>query len=422
MLCALLALVPTADAQITIRITRSSESAQPVAVVPFAGSADLPVDLADIVAADLERSGVFKPMPVTEMPDRPSEFSAIKFEDWRRLNMDSLVIGSIATTAPDRYEISFRVVNVIQGNQIAGYRMPATAANLRHTAHRIADVVFEQLTGKKGAFATRIAYVTVDRDNGVKRYRLLVADIDGANARTLLESPQPIMSPDWAPDGERIAYVSFENRNSAIYVQDVPTGNRQVVASGEGINSSPAFSPDGRRLAMTLSRDGNPEIYVRDLDSGQLQRLTADPAIDTEASWSPDGRRLAFTSDRGGGPQIYLMDYPSGQVRRVTFDKGSYNARPRFAPDGDMLALVHQNDGGYRIAVLGLKDDSFRILSNSKLDESPSFAPNGQMILYATDGVLGTELAAVSVNGRVRQRLAVPYGEVREPAWGPFRE
>jgi TolB protein len=414
-------LAPDLSAQITIRITRSSESAQPIAVVPFAGSATLPVELADIIADDLERSGMLKPMPITDMPDRPSEFSAIKFEDWRRLNMDNLVIGAVTETAPGRYEVSFRIVDVVRGNQLAGFRVPATAANLRHTAHRIADIVFEQITGKKGAFATRIAYVAVDEDNGAKRYRLMVADIDGANARTLLESPQPIMSPDWAPDGERIAYVSFENRNSAIYVQDVPTGNRQVVASGEGINSSPAFAPDGRRLAMTLSREGNPDIYVRDLDSGQLQRLTADPAIDTEASWSPDGRRIAFTSDRGGGPQIYVMDYPSGQTRRVTFDKGSYNARPRFAPDGATLALVHQNEGGYRIAIIGLKDDSFRILSNSNLDESPSFAPNGQMILYATS-VVGTELAAVSVNGRVRQRLAVQHGEVREPACGPFRE
>jgi TolB protein len=413
---------PAGAAELVFRIT-GADAPLPVAVVPFATTAQVPVDVADVIAADLARSGRFEPMPVADMPSQPSEFGAVRFADWRRLDMDNLVIGTITQSQPGRFDVAFRVVDVFRGTQLAGYRIAAPAANLRLAAHHIADIVYEAITGQKGAFATQVAYVTADKDaQGKKQYTLQLADSDGFNAKTLLESPAPIMSPAWSPDGERIAYVSFEDKNSAIYIQSIRTGERQLVASGPGINSSPAFAPDGRRLAMTLSREGNPDIYIKDLASGQVQRITTDPAIDTEATWMPDGRALLFTSDRGGGPQIYRVDLASGQQTRITRNQGAYNARPRLSPDGKLLAMVTGGDRGYHIGILNLQDDSFRILSEASQDESPSFAPSGTMLLYTTLGPGGTELAATSVDGRIRQRLALARGEVREPAWGPFRQ
>lgn len=421
-----LALLACLDIQaqdtLEIVIDEGIENALPIAVVPFAWGQDAlePVDVALVIANDLSRSGRFAPMAERDMPQRPSQFQQINFADWRLLGMESLVIGSLRQINPGIYEVEFRLINTYNGQQLAGYRVSSPLNQLRRTAHRISDIIFERLTGVRGAFDTRIAYVTV-RDTGpeTRQFNLMIADADGFNPQVLLSSPEPLLSPAWSPDGRRIAYVSFEDRNSAIYVQDIRTGNRNRVAANEGINSAPAWSPDGTRLAMTLSRGGNPDVYIMHLASGSTQQLTFNRAIDTEPVWSPDGNKIAFTSDRGGGPQIYEVSALGGEARRLTFE-GSYNARPRYSPGGDQITHVSQRNGGYRIALLDLQDGFSTLLTSATLDESPSFAPNGSMIIYATMTGRGSELAAVSADGSVHQRLALQGGEVREPAWGPF--
>ncbi|RME34702.1 MAG: Tol-Pal system beta propeller repeat protein TolB [Gammaproteobacteria bacterium] len=412
-----------AHAVLTVRITQGVESALPIAIVPFAAppSGPLPLELAEVVMSDLAGTGRFAPMAVEDLPARPHDFEAINFADWRLLGMENLLIGRIEDSPTGGYEVQFRLVDVYKGSQLLGYRVHAGRGDLRLAAHRISDMVYEKLTGERGAFSTRIAYVEVIRDaGGQKRHMLKIADSDGANDRVLVESPEPLLSPAWTPDGEKIAYVSFEGRKSAIYLQELRSGQRRKLADYPGLNSAPAFSPDGRYLAMTLSKDGNPDIYLLNLDSGRLQRMTSNPAIDTEPAWSPDGHTLAFTSDRGGSPQIYKVDALGGRPQRVSF-KGGYNARPRYAPDGRHLAMVHGGPRGYQIAVLDLESGELTTLTDGPLDESPSYAPNGSMIIYATGGTGGSELAAVSADGRVRKRLGLQEGEVREPAWGPFR-
>jgi TolB protein len=412
-----------AHAILDIKITQGMEEALPIAVIPFAFDGppgSLPIDMHVTIANDLARSGRFKPMAVTDMPQKPSAFADVNFHDWRLLGMENLVIGSIKTKEDGSYEIEFRLLDVYKGSQIAGFRIPATNSSLRRTAHRISDVIFEKLTGIRGAFDTRIAYITVKKQaDGTKLHTLQIADADGFNPKVLLDSTEPLLSPAWSPDGSSLAYVSFEDKHSKVYIQDVSTGQRRLIAAHLGINSAPAFSPDGNSLALTLSKDGNPEIYIMNLADGRLRRITHNPAIDTEASWSPDGTRLAFTSDRGGTPQIYQIDLQSSRVQRLTFD-GPYNARPRYSPDGKTLTMVHGGNGNYRIAIMNLRQGYLDVLTRARLDESPSFAPNGSMIIYATNGPNGSELAAVSSDGRVHQRLALQEGEVQEPAWGPF--
>jgi TolB protein len=407
-------------AELTIKITKGIAGALPIAVVPFGNEAGAPIDLSKIIVADLEASGRFSAMANDAMPARPHDFNEVKLDEWRQAAMENLVVGNLAGDQTG-YKVSFRLIDVFKGTQLAGYEIPATATQLRIVSHQIADIIFEKLTGIRGAFATRIAYVTVTGSGNFKNYELQVADADGSNPASLLQSTLPIMSPCWSPDGRRLAYVSFEGRNSAIYVQDLDTGSRTEVAGGQGLNSAPAWSPDGTRLAMTRSRDGDPEIYVMDIGTRALQRITTDPAIDTEAAWSPDGRRLLFTSDRGGGPQIYEVSSSGGTPHRLTHE-GKYNASGTYSPDGKLIAFLHGEGGAYRIAVQDPESGQMQILTETRMDESPSFAPNSHTIIYATVSGAGTSLAAVSIDGKVKQNLGLVRGEVRDPAWGPFRK
>jgi TolB protein len=418
----LLLAVTAARAELRIEITQGVSEAVPIAVVPFAfeGEGTPAVDVAAVVQADLAFSGRFAPMDRRDMVSRPTRPEEVRLEDWRLLKTDVVVIGRVKPAAAGRYEIEFHVFDVFRGQPLMGYTLPVSATNLRGAGHRIADMIFERLTGVPGIFSTRIAYVTVDRPGGTSRYRLWLADADGARQNAIAESAQPIMSPAWSPDSRRIAYVSFENGTSRIFVQDIATGRRQVVSAAPGINGAPAWSPDGSRLALVLGgRDGNLDIHVLTLASKELRRITQHPAIDTEPSWAPDGKSLYFTSDRAGGPQIYQVGLDGGNPRRITFE-GNYNARPRISPDGETLAMVHNDRGNYRIAVLDMRRGGLKVLSNGRQDESPSFAPNGSMIIYATrEGGRGV-LAAVSTDGRVRQRIAATEGDVREPVWSPY--
>lgn len=410
---------------IEIIIDKGVENPIPVAIVPFGwsqASAVAPIDIAGIIDNDLTRSARFATMAEKDLPQRPTSFNDVNFKDWRLLGMENLVIGQLTLTSNGEYEVEFRLLDIYKGKQIAGFRIPATGQQLRQTAHEISDIIYEKLIGIRGAFATRIVYITVIKNrDGSKKYTLQIADADGYNPQILLESSEPLLSPSWSPDGKKLAYVSFESKTSVVYIQDILTGNRQKVASNPGINSAPAWSPDGSRLALTLSKDGNPEIYILHVGSKLLQRVTDNPAIDTEPTWSSDGKTLAFTSDRGGSPQIYSTRVDGdGQVKRISFT-GSYNAGPVYSPDGKRIAVVNGDGGVYRIGLLDPNSGQVSLLSESRMDESPSFAPNGHMIIYTTTGARGTALAAISIDGNVHQRLALQEGEVREPAWGPFQ-
>lgn len=422
-----LVLVHSAQAALTIQITEGTEGALPIAVVPFAiepGTKAPPTVLDDVVRADLARSGRFKPMPVKDLVARPTQGSEVRFSDWRLLGQESLAIGRIRSRSDGRYEVLFQLFDVFKGQQLAGYAIPFEASDARRVAHRISDIIYEKLTGQKGAFTTRIAYITaLDAAAGKKQFKLNIADADGFNEQTILTSPEPLMSPSWSPRGNKLTYVSFESGKPQIFVQEVFTGKRNAVTSFKGLNSAPAWSPDGRFLAMTLSRTGNPEIHIFELATRRLVQLTRHRAIDTEPVWSPDGRSLVFTSDRGGRPQLYKVTLSGTQLtggpQRVTFE-GDYNARAAFSADGKKLAMVHGNQGRFRIAVLELDSGQLRVLTNSRLDESPSFAPNDSMIIYATEHAGRGVLSAVSVDGSVHQRLEFQSGDVREPAWSPY--
>jgi TolB protein len=414
----------TSYATLTIKITQGIEGAQPIAVAPFAvrpGSAPPPQDIAQIISNDLTRSGRFSPLPVGDLPSRPSDASAVNFSDFRILGTPNLVIGKVHALADGRFKVEFRLFDVFRSAQITGYELDARPDELRRIAHQISDIIYEALTGERGAFDTRIAYVTEMKTGGASVYALNVADSDGFNPQVVLESKAPIVSPAWSTDGRLLAYVSFEGGRPRIFAQNVATGTRQVIAAFPGLNGAPAWSPDGKHMAMTLSKDGNAEIYVMNINTRVLRRLTTGGAIDTEPAWAPDGKSLVFTSDRGGTPQIYRIPAAGGRATRLTFE-GKYNSRATFAPDGKSIALIHGSKGTFRTAVLDLENKALRVLTKTTLDESPSFAPNGSMLLYATSGDRGGTLAGVSTDGRVRQELATQQGDVREPAWSPFRQ
>ena len=411
-----------ARAALTIEITQGVEGAVPIAVVPFGpGGAALPVDVAEVITADLHRSGRFAPVAKDDLIARPYEASQVNFRDWRLLKTDDLVIGKV-TPFGAGYVAQFQLFDVFRGVQLAGYSIRSDAKNLRRTAHQIADMIYETLTGEPGAFATRIAYITVtDQPDGKRRYSLEVADSDGFDPQSVVQSTQPLMSPAWSPDASRLAYVSFENKLPKIFVQDLRSGSREMIASFRGINGAPAWSPDGTQLALVLSKDGNPEIYVMDMASRRLRRLTDSLSIDTEPSWSPDGRSIIFTSDRGGTPQIYRISAGGGRGERLTFD-GAYNARASYSADGRSIVMVHGANNRYQIAVQNLQSGALQVLTDGRLDESPSFAPNGRMVIYATEEKMRGVLAAVSVDGRVKQRFSAREGDAREPAWAPLRQ
>ena len=412
-----LAYVAPAAAQLRLDITEGVKDAVPVAVVPFAGQPEGGAnDVADVVSGDLRLSGRFAPLDRADIVSRPTRASDVRLEDWRLLKADYVVVGEVGAEAGT---VRFELINVRTGQQMLAEQLPVAGRPLRAVAHQVSDLVYERLTGIRGAFGTRLAYVAVEGRAPNRNYRLVVSDADGYNPRTIAQSAQPMMSPAWSPDGQNLAYVSFEGGVSAVYVQRLSSGERRRVSARAGVNGAPAWSPDGTRLALTLSRDGNLDVYVLELATQALVRITTDEAIDTEAEWSPDGRTIYFTSDRAGNAQIYRVSVDDrSDVQRVTYTNG-YNARPRVSPDGQSLAMVTL-DRGYRIAVMDLKARTLRVLTDGPQDESPSYAPNGAMLVYSTDARAARVLGLVSADGASKERLASERGNVREPAWSPF--
>ncbi|MCB8889861.1 Tol-Pal system beta propeller repeat protein TolB [Vreelandella malpeensis] len=416
--CALLLISSVASANLTIEITRGSDQALPIGVVPFDGGEGLPEDIAQIVQDDLERSGMFAPLARNAMFERPSQASDVQFGTWRSLDVRYLVVGRAQQTG-NGYELQFELMDISGQSRMIGETVTVSGNDLRGAAHYISDQVFEAITDIRGAFSTKIAYVTAQGVGDNMQFGLYVADADGQRSQQVLTSDQPIMSPAWSPDGRKLAYVSFETERPAIYIQDVSTGQRVQATSFEGINGAPAWSPDGRKLAMSLSKDGQPDIYVLDIGSRSLDRVTQSNSIDTEPTWSPDGRSLIFTSDRSGGPQIYRTPVGGGSADRLTYT-GNYNARARFSPEGDELFLIHQSGRGYQVARQELDGGRLVVISETTRDESPSVAPNGTMVIFATQQGGSGFLSAVSADGRSSFRLPAAQGEVRDPAWSPF--
>jgi TolB protein len=408
----------SAGAQLSIEITGAGAQRTPIAIVPFAGETAVGTSLTAIVRADLERSGLFRGLEVPPLSPPPTENTPVNYGEWRSRLADAVVVGSVGTAADGRYEVRFRVYDVVKQAPLGAIAYLFTKDNARAAAHRIADFVYEKITGEKGVFSTQIAYV-------VRRgttFELQIADADGERAQYLLRSNEPIISPVWSPDGRRIAYVSFESKKPIVYVHHLSENKRQVVASFRGSNSAPAWSPDGKTIAVVLSVEGGSQIYLINADgSGPRRRISNSQSIDTEPRYSSDGKSLYFTSDRGGSPQIYRMSATGGEAQRVTF-RGSYNVTPRPSPDGRVLAYVTRDGGKFQVALMDLANQQVQVITDSDRDESPSFAPNGRMILLAT--VIGGRgvLSAVSADGRIKQRLPYAGGDVREPSWGPFTE
>lgn len=410
-----------AAAELTIEITQGVDDPVPVAVVPFGwGEAEsAPENLGSIIRFDLARSGQFAMTAPEDMLSLPTRQEALHFRDWRIQGVSYVVIGRLERVG-ERYRVHYGLYDVHREERMLDGTLEGSGSRLRDLAHRVSDLVYEELTGEPGAFSTRLLYVVAQNiATDDEEFRLEMADSDGARPRTLLRSREPILSADWAPDGQSVVYVSFETGKPAIYIHEVATGRREMVTDFEGLNGAPALSPDGRQLAVVLSMHGQPDLYLLDLDTRRLRRLTRHFAIDTEPSWAPDGQSLVFTSNRGGQPQIYRLDLATDQVERLTFE-GNYNARARMLQDGRRMVFVHRRNGTFHIAVQDLESGEITVLTRTSLDESPSVAPNGSMVIYATREEGRGILAVVSVDGRVRYRLPATEGDVREPAWSPL--
>ena len=404
-----------AAAQFRVEVSGVGLTQLPIAIVPFKGEDAAPQKISAIVQADLERSGQFR--GVDASGQSLDETSRPDLTLWRGRSADSLAVGSVSRLADGRYDVRFRLWDVVRGQDLGGQSYTVPQADLRLAAHRIADFIYEKLTGDKGIFSTRIAYVT---KNG-SRYTLWVADADGENAQAALASPEPIISPNWSPDGRQLAYVSFESRKPVVYVHNVATGQRRLLANFRGSNSAPTWAPDGRTLAVTLSRDGGSQLYTISASGGEPHRLTQSSAIDTEPVYSPDGRNIYFVSDRGGAPQIYRMSASGGNPERVTFN-GSYNISPAISPDGRWLAYISRIGGAFKLQVMDMGGGSANSITDTNADESPSFAPNGKLILYSTRLQGRDVLMTTTLDGKIKARLAGKAGDIREPDWGPFQK
>ncbi len=416
LLCLLLISTGRALAAMTIDIVGSGANQIPIAILNFRDESSLQESMSAVIRADLARSGLFKMVNTADAKPQ-HEPEQVDFAFWRSRFTDAVVIGGTTALPNGRFEVHFRLMDASRQTQLAGMSYSATRSQLRVTAHKIADVIYSKLIGEAGAFATRIAYVVHRQD---KRFELHVADSDGFSPQTILSSKEPIISPVWSPDGLRLAYVSFEQRKPVVYVQSIVTGSRQAVANFFGSNSAPAWSPDGKRLAVVLSKDGGSQINVISVDGGgNPQRLASSSSIDTEPNFSPDGNSIIFTSDRGGSPQVYRIQVSGGQPQRLTF-QGNYNVSPRHSPDGKSFTFIQRNGSRFNVAVQDFATAQVQVLTEGGVDESPSYAPNGRMILYASQVRGRGILAAVSSDGRVKQRFIEDAGDVREPAWGPI--
>lgn len=418
-------LVGSVQAADPLVITSGTDRATPIAVVPFGwqGGTVLPTEMSEVLGNDLRNSGYFEPIPRQNMISLPTQASEVIYRDWKALGAQYVLVGNIVP-AGGRLQVQFALFNVTTEQQVMAGNVSGSTDQLRDMAHYIADQSFEKLTGVKGAFSTRMLYVTAERFSvNNTRYTLQRSDYDGQRAVTLLQSREPILSPRYAPDGRRIAYVSFEQKRPRIFIQHIDTGRREQITNFEGLNGAPAWSPEGNRLAFVLSRDGNPEIYVMDLGSRQLRRVTNNMAIDTEPFWGADGQTIYFTSDRAGKPQIYKTNIGGGEPQRVTF-AGNYNANPKLSADEKMLVMIHRQDGftNFKVAAQDLTraGSAPRILSGTSLDDSPTVAPNGTMLIYATRQQGGGVLMLVSTNGRVRVPIPTVQGDIREPSWSPY--